>query len=469
MSEQKYAENDPLSIIVNHLEKSNEDALAEKVLDVFSRTARDIEEYNLLAKLYLDIRSNVKAVKYAELVLTESKDPNAMYSARANLGKLYNNINEPTKSLFYSKINAALNPGDVDTQLEMVFALYLMNKKEEAEKILRALKTQEDTLSEAHRDIINFNLGTYDLEQGKFIEGMKGFMLKGEKLKIWFSHRKLSYKFWDGGVFPGKTIILFAEGGGLGDEMLSVRFMEDLKNLGMRPLYYTSRRDMYELFNQCGYETVMNLEGVPADAMWTYFMQVPIWLDCKPEEVKRSDSYLYPNQSAVDKFAFMRESKKFKIGVRWQGNAKNERDLHRKIYLDDVMNMLTDVYKDRDVEFYTLQIGDGVDESAKWPQLIDITDKIKSYNDTFAMLQNLDLVVTSCTSVLHASAIAGVKTLGLIPIQAYFTWVSPSPGRTSIWYGDNLQLFRQVTPKTWKEPIQEIREYIIENKLYGKD
>ena len=458
VSDEKFAANDPLSIIVNHLEKSNEDDLAEKVLDVFARSARDLEEFNLLAKLYLDVRSNVKAVKYAELVLTESKDPGAMYAARANLGKLYNNINEPGKSLFYSRINAALNPGDVDTQLEMVFALYLMNKKVDADKILRNLKAREDTLTEAQRDIVNFNLGTYDLEQGKFIEGMKGFMLKGEKLKIWFSHRKLPYKFWDGGVFPGKTIILFAEGGGLGDEMLSVRFMDDLKRLGMNPVYYTSRRDMYELFNQCGYETVMNLDGIPSDAMWTYFMQVPIWLNSSPDSVKRADPYLYPSQSAIDKFAFMRDSKKFKIGVRWQGNAKNERDLHRKIYLDDVMNMLTEVYRDRDVEFYTLQIGDGVEEAVKWPELIDVSDKIKSYNDTFAMLQNLDLVVTSCTSVLHAAAIAGTKTLGLIPIQAYFTWVSPSPGRTSIWYGDNLQLFRQVTPKIWNVPIQEIRE-----------
>jgi hypothetical protein len=189
-------------------------------------------------------------------------------------------------------------------------------------------------------------------------------------------------------------------------------------------------------------------------------MQVPIYLNSTPESVKRTDAYLKPSQAAIDKFAFMQASTKLKVGVRWQGNAKNERDLHRKIYLDDVMTMLTDVYKDQDVEFYTLQIGDGVEEAAKWPELIDITDKIKSYDDTFAMMMNLDLVVTSCTSVLHASAISGVETLALIPLQAYFTWVSPSPGRTSIWYGDNLQLFRQVTPKVWAEPIAEIKEYI---------
>jgi hypothetical protein len=466
---EKYAASNPLSLIVEHLEKFNEDRLAEQVIDVFARTADsgNLEQLNLLAKLYLDIRANDKAIEYAERVLSLAKDPASMYNCRANLAKLYNNINEPEKSLFYSQINHSIDAGDVDTQLEMVFALYLMNKKADAERILRALKIAEANLTEAQRDIVNFNLGTYDLEQGKFIEGMKGFMLKGEKLKIWFSPRKLPYKFWDGGIFPGKTLILFAEGGGLGDEMLSVRFMDDIKKLGMRPLYYTSRKDMYELFNRCGYETVMDLDTVPHDSLWTYFMQTPIWLNSTPKSVKRSDAYLYASDSAKAKFEFMKQSPKLKIGIRWQGNAKNERDLHRKVELATIMDMLLDLYRDRDdVEFYSLQIGDGIDAAKDYPQLIDITDKIKSYDDTFAFLANLDYVVTSCTSVLHASAIAGTKTLGLIPIQAYFTWVSPSPGRTSIWYGDNLQLFRQQTSKQWDEPIAEMREYI-EKEIHG--
>jgi ADP-heptose:LPS heptosyltransferase len=113
-----------------------------------------------------------------------------------------------------------------------------------------------------------------------------------------------------------------------------------------------------------------------------------------------------------------------------------------------------------DAELYSLQIGDGEEETAKYSELIDISDKIKSYDDTLALMENLDYVITSCTSVLHASAIVGTKTLALIPISAYFTWVSPAPDNTSIWYPDNLRLFRQITPIKWDEPLAQLYNFL---------
>ena len=81
----------------------------------------------------------------------------------------------------------------------------------------------------------------------------------------------------------------------------------------------------------------------------------------------------------------------------------------------------------------------------------------------------MDYVITSCTSVLHASAIVGTETLALVPISAYFTWVSPTtegrPENTSIWYDDNLKVFRQVTPNSWEEPLSELGKYLIETDI----
>ena len=460
----KYPTDDPLSFIVNFLEKQNEDKLASDVIDVFARNFEGLEQVNLLAKLYLDVRNIPKAEEFGLKVLHMARTSEEKYNARANLGKMYNNINEPEKSLFHSKLNKLITPNNPDVLLEMVFSLYLLNKKDEAEKILRDLKEHEDQLDEHHRDIVNFNLGTYDLEQGKFIEGLKGFMLKGRKLNIWFSPRQLPYKFWEGGAYPGKTLILFAEGGGIGDEMLSVRFMDELINIGFEPVYYTSRKDLYDIFNRCGYRTVMNLDNIPSDAMWTYFMQVPIYLNSKPETVVRA-KYLYPSNEAREKWAFVKNDK-LKIGVRWQGNAKNERDLHRKVPLDCIMGTLNETFKDKNVEYYSLQLGDGIEEGDNYPELINVSDRINSYDDTMALLENLDIVITSCTSVLHASAIVGTPTCALVPISAYFTWVSPvtegRPKDASIWYDDNLRIFRQVTPKKWDEPLTEMSNYMKE-------
>ena len=458
----KYESNDPLSVIVDYLEKANKDELAEQVVDAFAENSNSLEQLNLIAKLYLDIRSIDKAEEFALRVLGKAGTPQELYNARGNLAKLYNNVNSPTKSLFQSNLNKIVTPDDPDTLLESVFSLYLLNRKKEAEEILRYLKSIEHTLSEQHSDIVNFNLGTYDLEKGDFIQGLKGFLFKGKSLNI-TSNVTLPFKFWDGGCYPGKTLVIFQDCGGIGDEMLLIRFMDDLKEFGFDPVYLTTRKDLCNIFNRCGYKTVMDLNDIPKDAMWTYYMHTPIYLNSSVDSVQRS-GYLFPSDESRDKWSFIKQSEKMKIGVRWQGNSKNERDLHRKVPLDDMMKMLHELYDGQDVEYYSLQIGDGEEEIVNYPELIDISDKIKSYDDTLALLENLDLVITSCTSVLHASAIVGTKTMGLIPISAYFTWVSPIPKNrsinTSIWYNDNLRIFKQVTPKSWEEPISEMKKYL---------
>lgn len=463
--DKEYAKDDPLAQVVDFLEKANHDQLASDVIDVFAQYSNNIEQINLVAKLYLDVRNVSKAEEYALKVLDMAPNPESKYNARANLGKMYNNVNEPTKSLFYSKINAAVTPNDPDTKLEMVFSLYLLGRNDEAESILREMKANEHSLSERHRDIVNFNLGTYDMQAGHFLKGLGGFLINVKKLELWFSPKELPYTYWNGGIYPGRTLILFMEGGGIGDEFITIRWMQDLKNLGFNPVYYTTRSDIYDIFTRCGYDCIMNLDNVPKDAMWTYAMQVPLWLQVKPEQVRR-ENYLHPSPESRAKWAWVKDSKKIRIGVRWQGNAKNERDLHRRVPLDKIMPALKSALVGRDVEYYSLQIGDGSEETVKYPELIDVADQIESYDDTFALLENLDFVVSSCTSVLHAAAIMGTRTLGLIPISAYFTWLSPpTEGRdknTSIWYGDNLRFFRQTEPKDWTKPLAELTDCLVE-------
>ena len=97
--------SDPLSWIVNVLEKRNQDELAIKVIDVFRQMTFEqaqanqptIEQYNLLAKLYLDVRDVKQAEECAIITLGQSREMETTYAARANLAKMYNNVNQPEK------------------------------------------------------------------------------------------------------------------------------------------------------------------------------------------------------------------------------------------------------------------------------------------------------------------------------------------------------------------------------------
>jgi hypothetical protein len=354
----------------------------------------------------------------------------------------------------------------------MVFSYFLNGQKEPAEKILRELKANEHLLDERHRNIVNFNLGTYDMEAGHFLKGLGGFLINVKKLDLWFNNAEVDHlKYWQGGAYPGKNLVMYMSGGGIGDSWIAVRWLQDLKKLGFNPMYCVDNQDVCDVLNNCGYTAIRNLDGLdPENTMWTFALETPLWLQPKVEQVRR-ENYLWASDKAKEKWSWLKERKKIKVGVRFIGNKKNNALLYRHIELHDMMDFLHDSFDGYDVEYYSLQKGDGEDEVKTCPELIDIADQITSFDDTFALLENLDLVVTTCTSVLHASAIVGTKTIGFVPIAAYFTYLSPTtegrPPNTSIWYGDNLRFFRQVKPKSWKDPMIEaksyIKQYMIEN------
>lgn len=467
-----YGVDDPLVIVIKHLIKGDQEELAEKVIDAFANAANHIETVNCISKLYYDVRSYNKAEKFSLKTLDMCESNEQKYNVRSNLGKMYNNFNEPVKSLFYSKQNFAIKPNNPDTLLEMVFSYFLNGQKEPAEKILRELKANEHLLDERHRNIVNFNLGTYDMEAGHFLKGLGGFLINVKKLDLWFNNAEVDHlKYWQGGAYPGKNLVMYMSGGGIGDSWIAVRWLQDLKKLGFNPMYCVDNQDVCDVLNNCGYTAIRNLDGLdPENTMWTFALETPLWLQPKVEQVRR-ENYLWASDKAKEKWSWLKERKKIKVGVRFIGNKKNNALLYRHIELHDMMDFLHDSFDGYDVEYYSLQKGDGEDEVKTCPELIDIADQITSFDDTFALLENLDLVVTTCTSVLHASAIVGTKTIGFVPIAAYFTYLSPTtegrPPNTSIWYGDNLRFFRQVKPKSWKDPMIEaksyIKQYMIEN------
>ena len=90
-----------------------------------------------------------------------------------------------------------------------------------------------------------------------------------------------------------------------------------------------------------------------------------------------------------------------------------------------------------------LQLGAGRRDIAEYPlgpNVTDLGDEIKSFADTAAIVEGLDLVITSCTAPLHLAGALGVPTWAIIPHAPHYFWMldrSDSP-----WY-PSLKLYRQ--------------------------
>jgi hypothetical protein len=186
-------------------------------------------------------------------------------------------------------------------------------------------------------------------------------------------------------------------------------------------------------------------------------MDLPVYLNLQYEDLW-SGPYLKPDPNIS--FKEIVNNGNLKIGIRWQGNPGYDQDLHRSIPFLDMFNTV----KDLGADLYSLQRDNGLEEMKDYEdRVIRLDHLMNTYEDTLAMINELDVIITSCTSIGHAAAAMGKRTIIITPISAYYTWCHVS--EQSPWYGDNLTLLRQEKPRVWNEPLDKLKEIL--NEEFG--
>ena len=457
---------EPFVMALNQL---GERELAIECLHTFAKVAAGFGQFDNLSKCYFKLKEYNTAIKYGEAALVNSPTPHHSYVTRFNLINLYNHANYPERAMTYININEKIKD-TADLDLEKAYSLYLLNRKKEAQNILENTLTTRKDLSEETKIKINFNLGTYYLYEDKFQKGMRHFILDGAKMKLWNTetiftrNAKLNLDFWQG-TPDCKNLVVYAEAG-IGDEIINVRFMKLLKERGINALWYEATQKDVKISDRPGIVELFRKNEIPVitdlkealhlpNLMWTYSMHLPIYLNLEYPDLWYGP-YLKPCADYKNKWQL--KGKKLKIGIRWQGSKFYDHDLHRSYPL----KQLYDTIKDVKADFISLQKDDGVEETSDFPGIKDLQNKLENIEDTFALISNLDFVITSCTSVAHMAASQGKRVFILVPISAYYTW--SHSGKQSPWYGDHVTLLRQQRPRNWDEPMQELKKYLIEEK-----
>lgn len=438
--------------LIETLEQLREKDAAITLLNALANHASSIEQYDELSQCYFKLKKYEQAIIMSDMAYRKANNPQQEYAIRANLINLYNHANQPERAMELIKITEEINPNDIDNILEKAFSLFLLNRKQEAEQILLKYENIEGVSQEV-KTKIKFNLGTYAMYRDEFIKGLSLFLLEGEKLKFWRKQTSplVQYKFWQGGEFHGQNIVLNSEAG-IGDEIVSVRFMKHLKEkTGMQPIWFTNRNDIVNIFNRNGFKATSNKKDLPKDGFWAYPMSLPIHLNLEYKDLW-DGPYLKSLEEFDQKYKWMNDTQKLKIGLRWQGNPEYDQDLHRCVNLSQIYNTIKNI----DADFYSIQRDNGLDQLIPYPEIKDMEKYMTSYEETMSILNNLDIVITTCTSIAHMSAAMGKRTFIFIPITAYYTWSHSM--KQSPWYGDNVTLLRQDKPRDWSGPIQELIE-----------
>ncbi|MEO8113807.1 MAG: tetratricopeptide repeat protein [Phenylobacterium sp.] len=171
--------------------------------------------------------------------------------------------------------------------------------------------------------------------------------------------------------------------------------------------------------------------------------------------------YLQPRSEVRDRWAARLgpRPKGLRIGVSWRGGLPWTGRARRSLSLDQ----LAPVLDLPDCEYVSLQYGDPREEVAAFnagrrnPMRSFPAAEIDDFEDLAGLIQNLDLVVTVQTSVVHLSGAIGADCLVLIPYNP--EWRYAAQATSMPWY-DSVRLFRQSKRKAWDPVIKQVTDVL---------
>ncbi|MCE9643758.1 sulfotransferase [Candidatus Parcubacteria bacterium] len=299
-----------------------------------------------------------------------------------------------------------------------------------------------------HNNRVAFNRGWHLLQQGDLQGGM-ALLDRGRFEKVFGSPAlPCGTPIWNPDLgTAGKTILLRSEGG-LGDEMINVRFATLLAERGARVIVACDK-GLAPLFSRVkGVAEVIEHKDVcnTKHDSWVPAMSAARLLGLTYGTLS-GKSYLSADPAYAEKWKGIINGPELKIGIRWSGNPQFEHEQYRRFDPSPLI-ALSQI---PGVKVYSLQRDADLRELP--PEVVDLKDKLETWEDTAGAIANLDLVITSCTSITHLAAGMGKETWVIVPILPYYMWALP--GERSPWY-ESVRVFRQEAFGDWSAPLQRV-------------
>ena len=334
---------------------------------------------------------------------------------------------------------------------------YLLNRLGRFEEAFADLKR---ALALAPQDDdVRYHAALVELLHGRWAEGFAHYdsRLTARSLDTTRTFVPPAYPRWNGEPPDGNLLVLLTEQG-RGDVIQFARFATELAEAGHRVAIATQPAYASMLASVAGIERIIvdtDELAALAPLRWQMLVSVPGCLGITPETVPASVPYV-----AADPERRAAWRKKlgggFKIGISWQGSTTFVHDRGRSIPLA-AFAPLADV---PDVRLISLQKRPGAEQVANVPfrgrieQVLDVSDTgDAAFLDTIALVDTLDLIVTSDSMNAHLAGALGKPTFVALRKIPDWRWLT---GRDDCPWYPSARLFRQTADGDWQHVFRRI-------------
>ncbi len=296
------------------------------------------------------------------------------------------------------------------------------------------------------------------LLNGEFEEGWKEheWRFKMGKMDTIYPH-VFEIPRWDGSPFPGRRLFVHSEQG-FGDTLHFVRYLPLVKRLGGKVVFETFKPllEIMKGFSEIDelVEISPNRDFAETCDYYAPLMSLPMLLRGRFETIPQEIPYITADPEKATQWNQRIGKAGLKIGIAWAGKPAHKNDKNRSCQLRHFLP-LTEI---PGVSLYSLQKGDAVQatETFEWAKcLIRLDRELSDFSVTAAVIENLDLVISVDTALVHLAGAMGKPVWILLPHAPDWRWMLHR--EDSPWY-PTMRLFRQPLPGNWNSVFEKVRD-----------
>lgn len=296
------------------------------------------------------------------------------------------------------------------------------------------------------------------LHLGRFQEGWEAYETRWQTGDL--PQRPADVPRWQGEIFEGKRLLIFAEQG-FGDSILTSRFIPLVKarageGAGAGQVILECKTPLQDLFS--------DIEGIdrmvePGEAAGEYDLELPIMslpgiFAATDEDLPPPPGLHIPDYARQKAQVLLRRDERFKVGIVWSGSVTFKGNRKRAVGVERFLPFA----EVPGVDLYSLQKGprsEDLEIAGAGSVVTAIGEQLDSFAETAAVIEALDLIIMTDSSVAHLAGSLGRPVWNLLNKATY--WLYRGQGETTPWY-PSMRLYRQSDAGNWDPVFDQIRK-----------
>ena len=367
-------------------------------------------------------------------------------NARSNLANALLDLGEAEEAAAIRRALVAEHPDDMDRLRDVCAALRACGRNEEVVQLVDAAEARlgPDEGCRLQRALARLMLGDYARGFGDFEARYSGDEVSLPQGAPW--------PRWTGEPIAGKRILVLPEQG-FGDAVVMARFLPGLKAMGAH-VSLVAKPPLRRLFEEIeGVDALLDVARRGQDFdFYTPNTSLPHLVglpDGKPPPPPRLTIPADSRERARTTLAPFAD--RFKVGIVWTGSLTYRANHRRSVRPENFLGLA----QVPGVQLVSLYKGDAHGEflaSGMAGVVLDACGADRDFADTAAVIEGLDLLITTDTAVVHIAGSLGKPVWNMLSHEGFWLY---GTGELTPWY-PSMRLIRQKRSGDWEGVLAEV-------------